>query len=78
LGQVTRNQALEILNTPAFDGSKVDADKAYIAKKYGISVSDLDKYISDPPRSYVDFPNQKGLIDFCYDLYRRFLGKNRV
>jgi N-acetyl sugar amidotransferase len=78
LGQVTRDQALEILNTPAFDELKVDADKAYIAKKYGISVSDLDKYISDPPRSYVDFPNQKGLIDFCYNIYNRFFNNKRV
>lgn len=56
-GVLTREQALEKLNEPLYDQAELAEDKAFIAEKLGISVSELDKYIEEPGRHYTDFPN---------------------
>jgi N-acetyl sugar amidotransferase len=78
LGQVTRDEAIETLKINPINLEKVDADKSYIAKKYGLSVSQLNSILAEPPRYYTDFPNQKKFIDFCYRLYNRYFNKSRV
>jgi N-acetyl sugar amidotransferase len=78
LNQMTREEALEMLKAKPFDDEKVKEDKKYIAKKFGISVEELESYLNLPPKTYVDFPNNKKLIDFCYDLYNRYFNNKRV
>lgn len=56
-GILTREQALAKLNEPLYDPAELAEDKAFIAEKLGISVSELDKYIEEPGRHYTDFPN---------------------
>lgn len=56
-GVITREQAVEKLNEPLYDQAELAEDKAFIAEKLGISVSELDKYIEEPGRHYTDFPN---------------------
>jgi len=77
-GQMTREEALEKLKEPSYDASKVDADKKYVAKKYGISVEELETYLSQPPKTYLDFPNQKNLIELIYKTYDRLYKKKRI
>jgi N-acetyl sugar amidotransferase len=78
LGQVTRDEAIGELGVNPLNPDKIDADKGYIAKKFGISVSELNSILAEPPRYYTDFPNNKKLINFCYSLYNRFFNSYRV
>jgi len=75
-GQISRNEALKQLEADPYDAPKIGEDKKYIAKKYGISVAELEEYLSRRPKTYLDFPNQKKLIEFVYNSYRK-LYKNR-
>lgn len=71
--QITREEALSKLKECSYDSTKIQFDKAYVAKKYGISLDELEKYLNLPPKTYKDFPNNKKLITFLYDLYRRII-----
>lgn len=74
-GQISRNQAIENLKSLPYNQNNIDEDKAYIAKKYGITVEELNQYLSSTPKTYKDFPNQKDLILKFYSLYRKYFGK---
>jgi N-acetyl sugar amidotransferase len=70
-GQITREEALNKLKPLPYNPENIDSDKQFIAKKYGISVEELEKYLSLPPKTYKDFPNDKKLIEWFYRLYRK-------
>jgi N-acetyl sugar amidotransferase len=74
-GQVTREEALKKLKDLPYDPAKVDEDKNFIAKKFNISVDELNYYLSQPPKTYKDFPNQKKFILFTYQLYRKLFAR---
>lgn len=74
-GQITRGEAIEKLQETPFNTEKVEADKSYIAKKYGISKEELENYLAQPPKTYADFPNQKKLVEFVFSTYRKLKGK---
>jgi N-acetyl sugar amidotransferase len=73
-GQITREEALEKLKLLPYDAVKIESDKQYIAKKYGISLDELERCLALPPKTYKDFPNDKKKIDWFYGLYRKYLG----
>ncbi|MDE9517143.1 N-acetyl sugar amidotransferase [Xenorhabdus bovienii] len=56
-GLTTREQALEELELPLYDGHELREDKHYIAKKLGISTEELDEYIFSPGHKYDEYPN---------------------
>lgn len=62
-GQMTREEALETLETPAYDPAAIDEDFEYIATKLGISVAELRHYHEMPKKSYKDYKNQEWLFD---------------
>jgi N-acetyl sugar amidotransferase len=63
-GQMTREEALERLKTPAYDPATIDQDFEYIATKLGITVQELRHYHEMPKKSYRDYKNQEWLFDF--------------
>ena len=69
---VTREQALLELKKPSYDSSTLIADKEYVAKKFNISVDELDSIINAEPQSYKDYPNDERFLNFIYRVYRRF------
>lgn len=75
-GQITRVAALKEIQSLPYVSEKIEADKLYIAKKYNISIDELNQYLNLPPKTYKDFPNQKELILKFYNWYRRFLVRN--
>ena len=77
-GISTREEALEALKILPYNPSNIQADKEFIAKKYNISVVDLDYYLSLPPKTYKDFPNNKNLIDFIMKLYVKLFPNKRL
>ena len=76
--QITREKALEQLIKPPFVEAKIKEDKQYIAKKFGITSEELEKYLSNPPKTYVDFPNNKNLISFVYKSYNKLFPNKRI
>lgn len=76
--QIERNVALEKLKESPFDVSKIEDDKKYIAKKFGITLEQLEYYLSLPPKTYVDFPNQKRMIEFVYRVYNYIFKSKRT
>lgn len=55
--QMTRDEALEDLKEPPYDTRLRDEDHAFIAKKLGITVPELDEIIARPPHDHLDYPN---------------------
>jgi hypothetical protein len=53
---------------------KIPSEKEYIAKKFNISTQELDGYLSQAPKTYKDFPNQKNWIQWFYKLYKQIFG----
>lgn len=76
--QITREVALEKLREPSYDVEKIKEDKLYIAKKFGITQEELEKYLSTSPKTYIDFPNNKNLISFVYKTYNKIFSNKRL
>lgn len=74
-GEITREEALEELKKPSYNSDTVGAEKEYVAKKLGLSVKEFDQILSQPPKTYKDYPNSEKNLNFIYEIYRRFFGK---
>ena len=57
-GQMTRDEALELLKFPAFDPETIKEDFKYIANKLDISEDQLQIYFDKKNKSYRDYKNQ--------------------
>lgn len=75
-GQMTREEALEKLNSPAHDANLLDDDFQFIANKLDISVDELRGYFNAPNKTYRDYRNQDFLYRFGAKVLRAF-GKER-
>lgn len=62
-GQMSRDEALSLLNSPALDNETVEKDKTYISSKLRISIEELESYFHLPKKTYRDYKNQKLLFD---------------
>jgi N-acetyl sugar amidotransferase len=74
-GEVTREVALEILQEPPFEPARVQKEKVYVAKKFGITLEEMDAILADPPKTHRDYPNNERFLQFLYGTYRRFFSK---
>ncbi len=72
-GQMTRDEALEKLKTPAFNEDEIEHDFEYIATKLGIEVGELQEYMDAPNKTYKDYKSQQWLYDIGAKAMR-FLG----
>ncbi len=71
-GEITREEALEILKRPPFDAARVPEEKVYVAKKFGITLEEMDAILAAPPRTHRDYPNNERRLELLYRAYRRF------
>lgn len=62
-GQMTREEALDQLDSPSYDPSTIDEDFEFVATKLGIGVDELRSYHQMPLKSYRDYRNQQWLFD---------------
>jgi N-acetyl sugar amidotransferase len=60
-GQMTRDEALGRLKSPPLDQATVDREFEYVATKLGISVQELQGYLSAPRKTYRDYRSQRRL-----------------
>ena len=72
-GALTRAQALEQLCKPPYDPALIEIDKQYVAKKFAITMSELESIIALPPKSHHDYPNNQPFLENVYRVYRRFV-----
>ena len=56
-GEITRDEALNMLKEPALNPAQVEQDKEYIIKKLNISETDFEQIMSSPVKSIFDYPN---------------------
>ena len=56
-GTITREEALKILEQPPYDPEQGELDKAYVAKKMGISTEEFEKIIARPNKTPYDYKN---------------------
>ena len=78
LGSWSRTEALAELEKLPYDVVQVEEEIEYIAKKLKISVSEIKKIISFPPKWYFDYPNQKYILSLLYDFYRFIYRKEKL
>ncbi len=62
--QLTRNDALTLLETTNYPKQLRDQDHEFIAKKLGVSVDELEALIELPPVDYTAYPNSDAFWQF--------------
>ncbi len=76
-GQITRERALKELQSPPCDPKEAEELKIYVAKKLGISVRELERFMTIPKKTYRDFPNEAYLLDL-FKFADRLIGRRPV
>lgn len=77
-GQVSREEALLLLEEKPYAIETIESDKLYIAKKFGISYNEFEDILSGEPKTYIDFPNNERLIKQVYKLYHNLFPNKRL
>ena len=68
---MTREEALKELEKNPYDEKQAMEDKAFIAKKLGIGVDEFEKIISGKNKTYRDYKNQAGTLNFFIHLAQK-------
>ncbi|MCX6403826.1 MAG: N-acetyl sugar amidotransferase, partial [Actinobacteria bacterium] len=63
-GQMTREEALELLKNPSYDETNINQEIEFVANKLGICIEELKSYLLLPRRTYKDYKNQRQLYDY--------------
>ncbi|MGI6393708.1 MAG: N-acetyl sugar amidotransferase [bacterium] len=58
-GQMSRDEALNIVSNPAYDAEKIEEDFEFIAQKLQISAEELKGYFDAPNKSFRDYKNSE-------------------
>jgi N-acetyl sugar amidotransferase len=69
-GDITRAEALSQLERPPFDAAQLVRDKQYVARKFGITVDELERILALPPKTYRAYPNDQHFLERLYSAYR--------
>ena len=76
-GQMTRDEALARIATPAYDDETIAQDFEYIATKLELTVPQLRELLDGPKKTYRDYRNDMGLIELGTRVLR-LLGVQRA
>lgn len=68
--QMTRNDAINKLKTPAYNEENIKEDFSYIATKLGISTDELKVYMDAPNKTYKDYKNQMSIYNIGAKILR--------
>jgi len=71
-GQLLRTQALDELAEPTYDPELQENDKQFVAKKLGVSVSELEDIFLLPNKDYSDYASYSKLFDIGLKIKRAF------
>lgn len=56
-GSISRQEALTVLDEPAYDPAALAHDRAYVVKKLGLSEAELDAILAKEPVAHTDYPS---------------------
>lgn len=76
-GQMTRDDALAVLEQPPYDPDMAWQDFEYISKKLRISTEELSGYLEMPKRYFWDYRNQRRFFELGEKLLIRFAKTRR-
>jgi len=78
--QISRDEAIEILNTPAYDKNSINKDIEFVAKKLNISLKEFNDILNSPAKSHYDYKTNDKLVQFKlkFDKYFKCLDFNRI
>lgn len=71
-GEMSREEALELLKSISYDPIKMELEKEYVSKKLDISLEEFNDIIKQSPKTYQDYPNNEKKLKFIYNFYRKF------
>ena len=77
VGTMTRDEALKILEQPPYDPEQAELDKAYVAKKLGITTEEFVEIINQPNKTPADYKNSMWLLKLSVALSRLLGIENR-
>lgn len=58
-GQLSRDDAITQLKSPPYDQALLKQDHEFIAKKLGVSPTELEAIFALPPKAHTDYPTEK-------------------
>lgn len=70
-GQMSRDEALERLKSPAYDPESIDEDFKYIANKLDITPDELSACFNGDNKSYQDYKNQMWIYEMGAKVLRK-------
>ena len=73
--RIERQEAIKILNAPAWEDLDLENELSFIATKLGYEVSELKNMMNKPGLWYKDFINNEFLLGKIYNLYRFLTGR---
>jgi hypothetical protein len=73
---MTREDALQELELPTHPPEKLSEEKEFVAKKMGISLEEFERILSQPIKSYMEYPTEEFLYKIK-DLAWGFVKKYR-
>ena len=76
-GTTTREEALKILEQPTYDPEQGELDKAYVAKKMGITTEEFEDIIARPNKTPYDYKNIAWLMKLGVAISRMLGIENR-
>lgn len=70
--QISRDEALKILNKKSYDDKEVIKEKRYVANKFNISLDELEKLLKQKNKTYFDYPSfyKNKIYSFALKMYR--------
>lgn len=77
VGTMTREEALKILEQPPYDPEQAELDKAYVAKKLGITTVEFDEIINQPNKTPADYKNSIWMLKVSVAVCRLLGIENR-
>ena len=75
--QLSRNEALSILEKPSFSDDMISQETKYVASKLDIPVSQLQYYHNQPLKFYYDYPNMHSFMALGEKIYSTILKGRR-
>ena len=78
VGEIDRDQALEQLKSKPYDIDEIQEEKRFIAKKFGVSVNEIERIMTLPAKWYWDYPNDDKKLGLIYDAYRKLFKKDKL
>lgn len=75
-GQITRDEALAILNEPLYNYESLESDKQYFCKKLGLTLEEFNNIMALPIKKHTDYKSYQNVYNKLSKLKRLLIPKN--